>query len=360
MFLLNFGFATSGFGANFLFYFLHELRFFAEEFFDGFATLTESFAIVFEEGAGLVHDAVLDSEVEHVADFGDAFVVHDVKLGGAERCGDFVFDDFDLCAVAGDIVAFFDLADATNVETDGSVKLEGVAASGGLRIAKHDANFHADLVDENDGGFGLADDAGELAHGLRHEASLETHLGVAHVAVNFSLGDEGGDGVNDDDVDGVRADESFANFEGLFAVVGLRNEEVGSVNADAFGVSRIKGVLGVNEGRGAALFLDFGDGVESQSGLAGRFGAVNLDDAPLRVAAAESKVERERAGRDELDVNLFSVAEFHDGAVAERFGDLGDSKIKSLFLGVIFVIFVVACFFHRLVLGHNILPRYLM
>ena len=42
-------------------------------------------------------------------------------------------------------------------------------------------------------------------------------MGVAHFAVELGLGDEGGDGVDDQDVDGAGTDQSLSDFEGLLA-----------------------------------------------------------------------------------------------------------------------------------------------
>jgi len=43
----------------------------------------------------------------------------------------------------------------------------------------------------------------ELAKCLAHQTGLDADVLVAHVAFDFSFGDEGSDGVDDDDVDGI-------------------------------------------------------------------------------------------------------------------------------------------------------------
>ena len=85
------------------------------------------------------------------------------------------------------------------------------------RVAEHDANLLADLVDEDERGADRGNAAGELAEGLGHQASLKAHVGVAHFAVEFGLGDESGYGVNDEDVNGAGLNESLRDFEGLLA-----------------------------------------------------------------------------------------------------------------------------------------------
>ena len=77
-------------------------------------------------------------------------------------------------------------------------------------------------------------------------------MGVAHLAVQLGLGDQGGDGIDDQHVDGAGANQGFGDFEGLLAVVGLRDEEVVDVHAQLSGVGGVEGVLGVDEGGEAA------------------------------------------------------------------------------------------------------------
>ncbi len=98
-------------------------------------------------------------------------------------------------------------------------------------------------------------------------------------------GHERGDGVHDDDVHGVRANQRLGDFQRLFAVVRLRDEQVIHVHAQLARVDGIERVLGVNEGRLAAELLRFGDHVERERGLAARFRAVHFDHAAARKSA---------------------------------------------------------------------------
>ena len=171
------------------------------------------------------------------------------------------------------------LADAADVDADGGVEFEGAAAGGGFRVAEHHADFLADLVGEDADGAGLGDERGELPHGGRHEAGLGADGGVANLAVEFLLGDQGGDGVEDDDVEGVGADEGLADAEGLLAGGRLGDEEVVGIDPEALGVLRVEGVLDVDEGRQAAALLRLGDDGQGEGGFAGGFRAEDLDDA---------------------------------------------------------------------------------
>ena len=63
--------------------------------------LTEADVAVGVEGAALGDDVEAGGQVDQVAGAGDAFVVHDVELGGAEGRGDLVLDHFDADPGAG-------------------------------------------------------------------------------------------------------------------------------------------------------------------------------------------------------------------------------------------------------------------
>jgi len=69
--------------------------------------------------------------------------------------------------------------------------------------AEHDADLFANLVDENQAGIRFRNGAGEFAHGLRHEARLHTHVGIAHFAIEFGFRHERGDGIDNQDVNGT-------------------------------------------------------------------------------------------------------------------------------------------------------------
>ncbi len=78
----------------------------------------------------------LDAEIDQLADLGDALAVHDVELDLLERRRDLVLDDLDAGLVADHLVALLDRADAADVEADGGVELQRVAAGGRLRASR--------------------------------------------------------------------------------------------------------------------------------------------------------------------------------------------------------------------------------
>src|SRR3546814_1949807 len=65
--------------------------------------------------------------------------------------------------VADHLVAHLDGADAADVEADRGIEFQRMAAGGGLRVAEHHTDLHADLVDEDHHGVRLGDRGGQLA-----------------------------------------------------------------------------------------------------------------------------------------------------------------------------------------------------
>src|SRR5438477_6978363 len=81
------------------------------------ATLAEPLALIREPRTTLFNYAIVRREIEQVAFLRNAFAVHDVELGLAERRRDFIFRDFHLRTIADDAIAVLNGADAANVET---------------------------------------------------------------------------------------------------------------------------------------------------------------------------------------------------------------------------------------------------
>ena len=203
--------------------------------------------------------------------------------------------------------------------------------------AVHDADLHADLVDEDDHRVRARDRAGQLAQRLAHQPGLQAGLHVAHLAVELGLRGERRDRVDHEHVDRAGAHERVGDLERLLAGVGLRDQEVVEVDAELARINRVERVLGVDEGADAALLLRLGDGVQRERGLARGFRPVDLDHPAARQPAdAERDVEPERAGRDRLDLDrLLALAEPHDRALAEGALDLRQRRVDRLRLVLI-------------------------
>jgi len=290
--------------------------------------LAELVALVRVPGAGLADEARLDAQVDEAALAADALAVHDVELGLLERRRDLVLDDLDAGAVADHVGAVLERLDAAHVQAHGGVELERLAARRGLGAAEHDADLLAELVDEDRRRAGAVDGAGHLAQRLAHEAGLQADVAVAHLAVDLGARHEGGDGVDDDDVEGAGADQHVGDLEGLLTGVGLRHEQRVGVDAQLARVLGVERVLGVDEGGHAAGLLRVGDGVQGDGRLARGLRAVDLDDT----AAGQSADAQRDVERHDLDRRAGLVAQTHHGALAVRAVDLGQGVLDRLVL----------------------------
>ena len=146
---------------------------------------------------------------------------------------------------------------------------------------------------------------------------MTAHLALAHVAFQFGLRDEGGHGVHHHQVHGAGAHQHVGDVQGLLTVVGLGDEQLVGVDAQAPGVVHVQGVFGVHEGTGAAHFLAFGDDVQGKGGLARRFGAEDLRDTAARdTAHAQGQVETDGTRGDDGDIDMGFVGKLHDRAFA--------------------------------------------
>ncbi len=72
------------------------------------------------------------------------------------------------------------------------------------------------------------------------------------------LRDEGGDGIEDNDVDGIRTHKGLDDAEGLLTGAGRRGGVV-EIDAEAGAYWGIEGVLDIDRRRRAALLLGLGD-----------------------------------------------------------------------------------------------------
>ena len=197
--------------------------------------------------------------------------------------------------------------------------------------AEHHADLLAELVDEDGGGLGGAQRAGQLAQGLAHQPGLQADVAVAHLALDLGAWHERRHRVDDDDVQGAGADEHVGYLERLLTGVGLGHQQAIGVDAELLRVAGVEGMLRVDERRDAARLLRVGDRVQRDRGLAGALRAVDLDDPAAREAAdAQRDVERDGAGRDRLDGRPDVVTEPHHRALAELAVDLRESRVERL------------------------------
>src|ERR1035437_911940 len=292
------------------------------------ASLPDSLAVVRVPRAELLDDAVLAGQIDQLAFFGNPRAVQEVDLGLAERRRDLFLHHFDLGPRADHFGRVLDRADSPDVDSHRRIKLERVAAGGRLRIPEHHANLHPDLVDEDNDGARARYDRRKLAQRLRHQARLQAHLRLAHLAFDFRAGRQSRNRVYYQHVDRARLHESLRDLERLVAVVGLRHGQVLDLDAGLARVGRVERVFRVDKRAGTAHLLRFRDTFQRQRGLARRFRAVDFDYAPARQSThAQCEVESERAGRYDGDIARNRLlAELHDRALAELFLDLAQRR----------------------------------
>ena len=125
-----------------------EFRVVAQYCLRGLLALAELRASIAVPRTALLEDAEVDAKVNDLAHTADAFAIHDFELGTAEGRRHFVLHYLDFHLVAHHFVAVLNGRRLADVEAHRRVELQGVAARGGLRIAEHDANLLAQLVDE--------------------------------------------------------------------------------------------------------------------------------------------------------------------------------------------------------------------
>ncbi len=110
-------------------------------------------------------------------------------------------------------------------------------------------------------------------------------MAVAHFAFDFSARNEGGDGVDDQNVDCIGAHEGVDDLESLFAGVGLRHDEIVDIDTELASIDRIESMFSVDERGGTAGGLGCGDRMKGQGRLTRAFGSIDFDDAAARHAA---------------------------------------------------------------------------
>ena len=271
-----------------------------------------------EPGAGLADYLVVYAHIEDGAFTRNAFAVDDVELCNLKGRSDLVFDDLHTRTAADRIAALLERIYLAYVKTDGGEELERLAAGGGFRIAEHNADLLAKLIDENDAGIGLSDDAGELPERLAHKPCLKSDVRIAHVALKLRLGNQRGNGVDNDNIYRAAPHERLRNIERLFAAVGLRDIELVHLNAKAFGINRIERMFRIDKHAHALILLRLRNYVERKGGLTGGLRAIDLNDPSARHAAyAQRRIKLDAAGGNGLDLNPGrGIVHEHDSALS--------------------------------------------
>ena len=255
----------------------------------------------------------------------DALAELDVELGLAERRGDLVLDDLDADPVADRLGAVLERLDAADVEPLGRVELQRAAARLGLRRAEHDADLLADLVDEQAERLRAVQVAGELAH----------RLATSSAPAGRPSGRPSGPRARRA-ASAPRRSRSRRRRPRRSARACRRSPAPARRSRAGRRAARrcprrcrwaYSGSIACSASMNAHTPPSFWASamhVVDERRLAGGLRAEDLDDAPARHAAdAEREVERQRARRDRVDLDLGAlVAHAHDAALAELALDL--------------------------------------
>src|SRR6185437_847560 len=175
------------FAAQFDFQLGRNILIFFQELLRILASLANPLTFIAEPGSGFLHHTLVHSQVQQVSFAGDAFSVHDVKFGLSEGRSRFVLYNLDFSPRAYHQIGVFDGGNAADIHADGRIKLERPATSGGFRVAEHDPDLFPDLIDKDQAGARLGDNARKFAQSLGHKAGLQAHVAVSHFTFQFSF-----------------------------------------------------------------------------------------------------------------------------------------------------------------------------
>src|SRR5215469_10994994 len=229
-----------------------QIRVVAQEVPGVLLALTELVALVGVPGAGLAHDALLDAEVDEPAFTANPDSIQNVKFCDLEWRTYLVLHDLHAGPVSDGVSAVLQRLDPPNVQPDRRVELQRLPTGGGFGRSEHNTYFFPKLVDKDRRRLCLVECAGDLAERLRHQPGLQADVAVPHLALDLGLRHQGGDRVDDDDVDGAGADQHVRDFQCLLAGVRLGYQQRVDVDAKLLGILGIERVFRVDEGRNPA------------------------------------------------------------------------------------------------------------
>ena len=90
-------------------------------------------------------------------------------------------------------------------------------------------------------------------------------MAVAHFPFEFGARHQGGDAIDHENIDRVRAHQRVGDFERLLASIGLGNQEFVDIDAEFASIARVERMFGIDEGADAAGFLRLRDHMERQA-----------------------------------------------------------------------------------------------
>ncbi len=125
-------------------------------------------------------------------------------------------------------------------------------------------------------------------------------MGVPHVPLKLRLGNQRRHRIDHNQVEAPRSNQGLGDLQGLLSRVRLGNEKVFGLDTKLSGISQIESVLGIDKGRHAVLFMNLGNGVKGQGGLARGLGAIDFDDPSLGIPAdSQGNIQGQGARRND-------------------------------------------------------------
>src|SRR6516225_7758230 len=156
-------------------------------------------------------------------------------------------------------------------------------------------------------------------------------MAVAHLAFEFGARHQGGDRIDDQDIDRSRADKRVCYFQRLLSSIGLGNQQIIDINTELAGIGRVERMLGVDKSTGPATSLRLGNDMKCQGRLTRALRSIDLYDPATRQAAdAERYVEAQGPRRDHLGIRGgLARPELHYRTLAEGTFDLSERCLQS-------------------------------
>ena len=151
---------------------------------------------------------------------------------------------------------------------------------------------------------------------------------VAHLAVQFRLGNQRGHRVNHQHVNRARTHQRLGNFQCLLAAIRLRNQQVVHIHAQLFGIAGVERVLSVYKRSQPAQPLRFRNHLQSDGRLSRRLRPEDFRNPPAGNAThAQCSVKADGAGGDHRDGQQRLLrAQADNGAFAKLFFDLCEGE----------------------------------
>ena len=129
-------------------------------------------------------------------------------------------------------------------------------------------------------------------------------MAVAHFAFYLGFCYECRDRVDNDNIDGARANESLGYLKRLLSRIGLGNEQGIDIDPLVARVDGIERMLDINKRRRSALLLRLCDTMERDGRFTRGFGTVDLDDPSFRYTAyPERHIKGQRSRTDMLNIH---------------------------------------------------------